>query len=146
VRERETGLAFFVLAVLRYRGVPGLKGVIGMYAAVKEELRSALVSAAVVFLRTYMGEQVATVSAEAAETSVTVRVTCVSAETGQHPAGFDLWGKLKTEALERAEPLLKALIEGVANTTVTGVHSVFRVDTGECTKIFTLGEDPGEID
>jgi len=116
-----------------------------MHAELKEEIQSGLVSAVVVFLRTYMGEQVATVSAEVAGTTVTVRVTCVLPPAERHMAsgeeGFNLLSKLKTEIMARAEPLQKALIETLANTKVTGVHSSFRVDTGECIKIFTLSED-----
>lgn len=116
-----------------------------MHAELKEELQSAPVNAVVVFLRTYMDEQVATVRAEAAGTTITVRVTCVLPLAERHLAsgeeGFSLFSKLKTEIMARAEPLLKALIEAMANTKVTRIHSSFRVDTGECIKIFTLSED-----
>jgi uncharacterized protein YbcI len=123
----------------------GLQGVIGMHAELKEELQSALVSALVVFLRTYMGEQVATVSAEAGAKTVTLRVKCVLPPAEKLLAsgeeGFNLLSELKTEIMARAEPLLRALIETLANTEVTDVHSSFRVDTGECIKVFTLNGD-----
>ena len=119
-----------------------------MHAELKEEIQSALVSAVVAFLRTYMGEQVATVSAEAGGRTVTVRVTCVLPPAERHMAsgeqGFNLLSKLKTEIMARAEPLLKALIESMANTKVTGICSSFRVDTGECIRIFTLSKDLDE--
>jgi|GEM_PF-3174645 len=120
-----------------------------MHAELKEEIQSALVSAVVVFLRTYMGEQVATVTAEAAGTTVTVRVTCVlppaERDLASREEGFDLLSKLKMEIMARSEPLQKALIETLANTKVTGIQSSFRVDTGECIKIFTLTEDPDAV-
>jgi uncharacterized protein YbcI len=125
--------------------VPGLQGLIGMHAELKEEIQSALVSAMVVFLRTHMGEQVATVSAEAGGKTVTVRVKCVLPPAEKILAsgeeGFNLLSELKTEIMARAEPLLKAQIETLANTKVTGIHSSFRVDAGECIKIFTLNGD-----
>jgi len=138
-------LAFFVLAGFQKRGSTRTERGDGMHTELKEEIQSALVSAVVVFLRTSMGEQVATVSAEAAGKTVTVRVTCVLPPAERHlvsgEEGFKLLSKLKTEIMARAEPLLKALIETLANTKVTSIRSSFRVDTGECIKIFTLSSD-----
>jgi uncharacterized protein YbcI len=116
-----------------------------MHAELKEEIQSELVSTVAIFLRTYVGAKVAAVSAEAAGTTVTVRVKCVVPPAEKLLAsdgeGFGLLNKLKTEIMARSEPLLKALIETLADTKVTGIHSCFRVDTGECIKSFTLSDD-----
>jgi uncharacterized protein YbcI len=55
--------------------------------------------------------------------------------------GERLIRELKEKLIEKAKPLLEAMIENLTQAEVVDIHSSFDVETGERIKIFTLNKD-----
>lgn len=108
----------------------------------KEEIASAVGEAVQKFLNSHMGECAEEIFAQVVDDAIIVRLKGVfpPAETDlcHNDKGIKLIKELKEKLIERAKPLLKVMIEGLAEAKVLDIHSSFNPHTGEHVEVFIL--------
>lgn len=111
----------------------------------KQEIESAVSEAMGKFLRQHMGEETKAVTTQVAGDTIIVRLKGVLPPAERHLArnqeGERLITELKEKLIERAKPLLEAMIRNLTGAELVNIHSSFDVKTGERIEIFTLDKD-----
>ncbi|MFH1996795.1 MAG: DUF2294 domain-containing protein [Candidatus Omnitrophota bacterium] len=115
----------------------------------KEEIESAVSQAMSKFLKEQMGEETDAVTTEIIGDTIIVRIkgTLPPAERNmiKTQEGIKLIRELKEKLVERAKPLLEALIKDLTNTKVIDIHSSLDVEAGECIEVFRLNKNLGML-
>lgn len=108
----------------------------------KEEIASIVGEAMWKFMEGHMGENIKEVFAQVVDDAIIVRLNGVfpPAENAlcRDVKGTTLIKELKEKLIERAKPLLKTIIEGLAEAKVLDIHSSVNPQTGEHVEIFIL--------
>ena len=108
----------------------------------KEEIASIAGEAMRKFLEGHMGENIKEVFVQVVDDAIIVRLKGVfpPAENAlcRDVKGMKLIKELKEKLIERAKPLLKAMIEDLAETKVLDIHSSVNPQTGEHVEVFIL--------
>lgn len=110
-----------------------------------QEIESAISEAMDKFLKGQIGEQAETVSTQVVDNAIIVRFKGILSPAEKHMArsqeGLKLIKELKQKLIERAKPLLGAMIENLVDRKVIDIHSSFDPATGERIEIFTLDKN-----
>jgi uncharacterized protein YbcI len=110
----------------------------------KQEIESAVSEAMAKFLKEQMGEQAAVIATEVEADTIIVRFKGVMPPAERHliknQKGMKLIKELKEKLIERAKPLLEAMIKNLIDAEVIDIHSSFDPASGERIEIFTLSE------
>jgi uncharacterized protein YbcI len=111
----------------------------------KQEIESMVSEAMSKFLKEQIGEEAEGVITQVVGDTIIVRFTGVLPPAERHmvknPQGMKLIKELKGKLIEKAKPLLEALIENLTNAEVIDIHSTFNPETGERMEVFTLDKD-----
>ena len=111
----------------------------------KQEIESAVSEAMGKFLRQHMGEETRAVTTQVVGNAIIVRLKGVLPPAERHLAndreGERLITELKRKLIERAKPLLEAMIRNLTGAELIDIHSSFDVKKGERIEIFTLSKD-----
>lgn len=115
----------------------------------KQEIESAVSQAMTKFLKEQMGEQAETVIAQAVGDAIIVKFKGVLPPAERHMVknqeGLKLIKELKIKLIERARPILDAMIKDLTGTEVIDIHSDISLETGERIEIFTLDRNVEKI-
>lgn len=111
----------------------------------KQEIESAVSEAMTKFLKEHMGEPAEPAAVQVAGNALIVRFKGVLPPAERllvkNQDGMKLIKELKVKLIERAKPLLEALIKNLTKAEVVDIHSSFSPETGERIEIFTLDKD-----
>jgi len=111
----------------------------------KQEIEFIVSEAMAKFLKEEMGEEAQAVTTQVVEDTIIVRFKGVLPPAERHMVknqqGVKLIKELKGKLIEKAKPLLEALIENLTNAEVIDIHSTFNAETGERMEVFTLDKD-----
>ena len=111
----------------------------------KQEIESAVSEVMAKFLKEQMAEQVKQVVTQVVGDTIIVRFKGVLPPAERHmirnQEGERLIKELKGKLMEKAKPLLEALIENLTTTQVVDIHSSFDAETDELIEIFVLNKD-----
>jgi len=111
----------------------------------KQEIESAVSEAMTKFLKEQLGEQAKTAVAQIANDAIIVRFKGIMSPAERllvkNHEGMKLIKELKEKLIERAKPLLEAMIKNLINAEVVDIHSSFDPATGARIEIFTLDKD-----
>lgn len=115
-----------------------------MGAKIKQNIESAVSEAMTKFLKEHLGEQAETVVVQVVEDAIIVRFKGVLPPAERllvkNQQGMQLIKELKEKLIERAKPLLEALIKDLVGAEVIDIHSSFNPSTSERLEIFTLNK------
>ncbi len=116
-----------------------------MNGKAKQEIESAVSEAMTKFLKEQMGEQAEVTVVQIAGDAIIVRFKGVLPPAERllvkNQEGMKLIKELKEKLIERAKPLLEAMIKNLVNAEVVDIHSSFDPATGERIEIFTLNKN-----
>ncbi len=116
-----------------------------MNSKTKQEVESAISKAMREFLKEQMGEQAETVVAQVMGDAIIVRFKGILPPAERllvrNQEGMKLIKELKEKLIERAKPLLEAMIKNLIDAEVVDIHSSFDPRTGQRIEIFTLDKD-----
>ena len=108
----------------------------------RQEIESAVAEAMTKFLRKQMGERAAGVITEVASDAIIVRVKGIMPPAERYliknQEGMKLLKELKEKLIERAKPLLEAMIKNLIDAEVVDIYSSFNPASNEHIEIFTL--------
>ena len=108
----------------------------------REEIASVAGESMRKFLEEHMGENIREVFAQVVDDAIIIRLQGVfpPAENAlcRDTKGMTLIKELKEKLIERAKPLLKAMIEDLTETKVLDIRSSVNPQTGEQIEIFIL--------
>ncbi|MFQ6067230.1 MAG: DUF2294 domain-containing protein [bacterium] len=111
----------------------------------KQEIENAVSQVTTKFLREQMGEEAEGVTTQIVGDTIIVRFKGVLPPAERHLAknqeGERLIRELKEKLIEKAKPLLEAMIENLTEAEVVDIHSSFDVEKDERIEIFTLNRD-----
>jgi uncharacterized protein YbcI len=111
----------------------------------KQAIESAVSQVMDKFLKEQMGEQAEAVITQVVGDTIIVRFKSVLPPAERHLAkgeeGIRLIKELKEKLIERAKPLLEALIGDLTKAEVVDIYSSFDPETGERIEVFTLDRD-----
>lgn len=111
----------------------------------KQEIESAVSQAMTKFLKEQMGEQAEQVITQVVGDTIIVRFKGVLPPAERHmiknQEGVKLIKELKVKLIERARPILEAMIKSLTDAEVIDIHSDITLETGERIEIFTLNKD-----
>jgi len=111
----------------------------------KQEIESIVSEAMAKFLKEEMGEEAQAVITQVVGDTIIVRFKGVLPPAERHMVknqqGVKLIKELKGKLIEKAKPLLEALIENLTNAEVIDIHSTFNAETGERMEVFILDKD-----
>jgi uncharacterized protein YbcI len=111
----------------------------------KQEIESAVSKAMSKFLKEQMGEEAEQVITQVMGDTIIVRFKGILPPAERHmiknQEGMRLIKELKVKLIEKARPLLQAMIKNLTETEVIDIHSSFNIETGERMEIFTLDKD-----
>lgn len=115
----------------------------------KQEIESAVSEAMTKFLKEQMGEEAEAVITQVVGEAIIVRFKGILPPAERHMVkdqeGERLIKELKVRLIERAKPLLEAMIKNLTDAEVVDIHSSFNAETGERIEIFTLNKDLEKI-
>lgn len=115
----------------------------------KQEIEFAVSEAMTKFLKERMGELTERVITEVAADTIIVRFKGVMPPAerllARNQEGMKLIKELKDKLIERAKPLLGAMIKNLVNAEVIDIHSSFDPASSEHIEIFTLNKDLEKI-
>ena len=110
----------------------------------KQEIESAVGEAMIKFLKEQMGEQAAGVITEVAADAIIVRFKAIMPPAERYlvknQEGMKLIKELKEKLIERAKPLLEAMIKNLIDAKVVDIYSSFNPANNEHIEIFTLSK------
>lgn len=111
----------------------------------KQEIESIVSEAMSKFLKEQIGEEAEAVITQVVGDTIIVRFKGVLPPAERHMVknqqGVKLIKELKEKLIEKAKPLLEALIENLTNAEVIDIHSTFNPETSERMEVFTLDKD-----
>jgi len=111
----------------------------------KQEIEYAVSEAMIKFLKEQMGEQAEAVVVQVVGDAIIVRFKGIMPPAERflvkNQEGMKLIKELKEKLIERAKPLLEAIIKNLIDAEVVDIHSSFDPGTGERIEIFTLDKD-----
>ena len=111
----------------------------------KQEIESAVSEAMTKFLKEQLGEQAESAVVQVAGDAIIVRFKGVMPPAERflvkNQEGMKLIKELKEKLIERAKPLLEAMIKNLIDAEVIDIHSSFDPATGERIEIFTLNKN-----
>lgn len=120
-----------------------------MNGKTKQEIESAVSEAMTKFLKEHLGEQAETVVVQVAGDAIIVRFKGVMPPAERllvkNQEGMKLIKELKEKLIERAKPLLEAMIKNLIDAEVIDIHSSFDPGTGERIEIVTLNKNLEKI-
>jgi uncharacterized protein YbcI len=116
-----------------------------MNGKTKQEIESAVSQAMAKFLKEQLGEEVEAVITQVVGDTIIVRFKGVLPPAERHlvkdQEGVKLIKELKTKLIERAKPLLEAMVKNLTDAEVIDIHSSFDAESSERIEIFTLNKD-----
>jgi len=116
-----------------------------MYYKSKREIESIVSDAMSKFLREQMGEEAQAVVTQVVGDTIIVRFKGVLPPAERYMVksqqGVKLIKELKGKLIEKAKPLLEALIENLTDAEVIDIHSTFNAETGERMEVFILDKN-----
>lgn len=108
----------------------------------KQEIESAVSEAMTKFLKEQMGEQAAGVITEVASDAIIVRFKGIIPPAERYliknQEGMKLIKELKEKLIERAKPLLEAMIKNLIEADIVDIYSSVNPASNEHVEIFTL--------